>query len=167
MDASGLHKLLTGERESDDPILVAWAGPREHLKKTPEQKADENIDIEREREAFGPDATTAGRSAFYKEFGNEYAEARRKAWGAGFELKSGIEPGTEAKQDEEVVVKAKKIVSDESSNSPFNPAKKFESPVTRANECAKFINRFGTKAAQAQCAKFSCDIAGRPLQKQA
>jgi hypothetical protein len=163
-----LHKQLTGETEHDALILKGWLETREHVKKSSTQKTDDMIDIERERTAFGPTATTEGRAVYYRELrkatgDDTFAESRRAAWGATAVLKSGTEPGTGATHDDDTVKKAAKIVADESSNSPFNPRKNFQSPETRANECAKYIVRFGTRAAQAQCAKFSTDIAGRPL----
>jgi len=112
----------------------------------------------------GPTASPQGRSAFYKKFGTEFAEQRRLVWGASpGTIQSGTEPGTN--HSAEVVKKAEKIVAAEESNSPFNPNKRYLNETTRANECAKYIVRFGPKPAQAQCAKYQVDLAGRPLRK--
>jgi hypothetical protein len=57
------------------------------------------------------------------------------------------------------------VVDNGDSNSPFNPKRRFESDQTRYNEIEKGIKRFGIKWAQGQCAKFSVDLAGRPLRR--
>jgi hypothetical protein len=123
------------------------------------------IDIVLERGAFGKDASPAGRVKAYRVYGADLFEQRRLAWGASEgTIRSGTEPG---KSSEDVVRKAEKIVAAEDANNPFNPKKRYLTEETRINDITKFINHFGTKAAQAACAKFQVDIAGRPLPKRA
>jgi hypothetical protein len=158
-----LAKQLTEDPEANKIALVEWLETRAHVRKSVEQKAD----LVAERKAFGPDASPIGRASFYKKFGVEFSEQRRLAWGASpGTIQSGTEPGAE-NHSTEVVAKAAKIVADQDSNSPFNPAKRYLTEATRANECAKFIARYGTKATQAHAAKFGTDISGRPLRKRA
>jgi hypothetical protein len=161
-----LHaKELSESDEANNLFLIEWLEKHDNVRKSVEQKTDEQIDLVWERKAFGPDATPQGRGAFYKKFGTEFAEQRRAAWGASpGTIKSGNEPGAE-NHSAEVVKKAEKIVAAEDSNSPFNPQKRFLTAETRVNEISKFIVRFGTKAAQAHAAKFQVDLAGRPLRK--
>ena len=162
-----LAKQLGEDDEANTAVLGAWLETRDHVRKSPAAKADEKIDIDMERRAFGPDATPQGRGALYRKYGTELAEQRRLAWGASSgTIRSGTEPGAE-NHSAETVAKAKKIVSDQDSASPFNPNKRYLTEETRANECAKFFVRYGTKSAQAQCQKFGTDIAGRILRKRA
>ena len=160
-----LSKDLTGDDDADKLFLDEWLVKHPNVRKSVEQKADDQIDPVWERKAFGSAATPQGRASFYKKFGTEFAEQRREAWGASpGTIQSGNEPGTE-NLDAGTVAKAKQIVADQDSNSPFNPAKRFLTEETRANECGKYIIRFGTKAARDKCEKFQVDIAGRPLRK--
>jgi hypothetical protein len=69
-------------------------------------------------------------------------------------LKPGVKPDPDRKPG---------VVDTTDSNSPFNPARRFESEQTRHNEIEKGIKRFGVKWAQGQCAKFGVDLAGRKL----
>lgn len=163
-----LHKSLSeDDDEANKAALDEWLASRPHVKKTVEQQADEAIDIALERKAFGADASPAGRASLYRKYGEALFEQRREAWGASpGTIQSGTEPGAEG-HSAETVKKAAKIVADQDGNSPFNPNKRYLNEQTRVNECAKFAVRFGTAAVRKQCAKFGCDIAGRPLRKQA
>jgi hypothetical protein len=160
-----LATQLGEDDEANKLLLGEWLEAREHVRKSPAAKADEMVDITLERKAFGPAASPSGRASLYRKYGTELAEQRREAWGASpGTIQSGTEPGAE-NHSAEVVKKAAKIVADQDSNSPFNPNKRYLNETTRANECAKFFVRYGTKAAQAHCAKFGTDIAGRVLRK--
>src|ERR1700687_5511641 len=87
-----LAKQLGEDDEANKLLLNGWLEVRDHVRKSPTQKADEQIDLVWERKAFGPDATPQGRGAFYKKFGTEFAEQRRAAWGASpGTIKSGTE----------------------------------------------------------------------------
>ena len=104
-----LAKQLGEDDEANKLLLDGWLETRDHVRKSPQAKADEQIDLTWERKAFGPDATPQGRGAFYKKFGTEFAEQRRLAWGASpGTIRSGREPGTEG-HSAEVVAKAAKI----------------------------------------------------------
>jgi len=153
--------------EANKAVLDEWLSTRAHVRKSVEQKHDETIDLNLERAAFGAAASPSGRAKLYRTYGPDLFNQRRLAWGASEgTIRSGTEPGAEGR-DKATVEQAAKIIADQDSNSPFNPAKRFLTEETRANECAKFVVRFGTKATRAQCVKFNCDIAGRPLRKRA
>jgi len=162
-----LAKQLTDNPEANEAVGLEWLSTREHVKKSVEAKNDEAIDITLERKAFGAAASPSGRAALFRHYGEALFEQRRQAWGASpGTIQSGSEPGADS-LNAETVANAKMIVADQDSNSPYNPAKRYLNDETRANECAKFLARFGTKAVRAQCEKFSVDIAGRPLRKRA
>jgi hypothetical protein len=125
------------------------------------EPGDDRVDLVLERAGFGSAASPAGRARLYRAYGEELFERRRLMWGASKgTIQSGTEPGVDSKA---VVEQATRIVADQDSNSPFNPAKRFLTGETRENECIKYIKRFGTEAVRGQCVKFNCDISGRPL----
>jgi hypothetical protein len=63
----------------------------------------------------------------------------------------GVAPGT------------KKIEPDTDASNPFNPARKYPDQDARNVDLIKYITRLGTPAAQKSAAKYSVDLAGRPL----
>jgi hypothetical protein len=69
-------------------------------------------------------------------------------------LKPGVKPGE---------VGGKVETDDAATNSPFDTRRHFESPETRANECRKWIIRFGPQSAARQSALHGTDLAGRKL----
>lgn len=126
------------------------------------------IDLALERKAFGLRATPQGRAALYRKYGEALFEQRREIWGASpGTIRSGREPGTEGHSVEVIAEVEVVAAADEDSQSPYNPLKRYLSAESRAAECVKYLNRFGTAAVRAQCAKYSVDIAGRPLAKRA
>jgi hypothetical protein len=156
---------LGDDPEANTAIIDGLVAERPHALKTP--AVDESIDIEAERRAFGPDATPQGRGALYRKYGNEFAERRRQAWGAEpGTIKSGNEPGG-VNLDAATVEKARKIVADEFTNSPFNPQKRYLTAETRLADIARYISRYGSKTAQKACDHFQVDLAARPLRKRA
>jgi hypothetical protein len=162
-----LHKQFGEDAQANKAALDTWLETRDHVRKTLAAKADELIDIALERTAFGPTATPGGRAKAYRLYGAELFEQRRLAWGASEGIiRSGTEPGGE-NTDAATVKKAAKIVADEFANSPFNPQKRYLTEDTRIADIARYVNRFGTKAAQKAANHFNVDLAARPLRKRA
>jgi hypothetical protein len=162
-----LAPKFTEDEAANDALIDEYVEARPHILKTPAVKNDESIDMDAERKAFGPDATPQGRGALYRRYGTEFAEQRRAAWGADAgTIKSGKEPGAE-NHDAATVKKAKQIVDDQFTNSPFNPSKRYLTVETRIADIDRYIKRYGTKAAQKAADHFQVDLAARPLRKRA
>lgn len=172
-DLVRLAHEFTDDDRFNDLVFRKWiegddigGQARDHVKIEPEKLADERINIEAERKAFGPDGFPAGRIALAKLYGPDLFEQRLKAWGAhpGI-MDSGTEPGIDQVKVE-IERKASEIAEEKRADAqnPFNPdAKMYVSAEARANACAKWVTRFGTKSARDQCVKFGTDIAGRVL----
>jgi hypothetical protein len=121
------------------------------------------IDLVWERKAFGPTASPVGRASFYRRFGTEYAEQRRRAWGASTStIRSGVEPRDDAPHHGFVDVDVDEpLLALPRSNSPFDRRNVYLTEQTRANECAKFFKLYGAGPARAHCKKYGTDLNGQ------
>jgi hypothetical protein len=134
------------DEKTNAGYLNDWLDAHENLK----GKASKPINKAMERAAFGPGFTLAARAALRVEYGDVLYDTRQTAWNAASETKPGTDPDG---SDQDTIEKAA------AKNSPFNPANKIKD---REAAIAKFIAQCGTKAALAECRKFSVDLAGRP-----
>jgi hypothetical protein len=160
-----LDVLDENDEEKNVAALDEYRDSHPNIRKSADTRKP--IDIKAEREAFGGDATPAGRVRLFKLYGEAQYTERMSAWGAtAGSMKAGTEPGASS---EETIKKAEAIVKrdEESSRNPFNPKTKYGSDQVRLNEIAKYIRAFGTKASARAAAKYGVDLAGRPLRKSA
>ncbi len=163
-----LAPKLSEDDEANKAVLNEWLEKQDdNVRKSPEAKADEKIDLALERAGFGPEASPAGRAKLYRVYGEALFNERMKAWGASpGTIRSGREPNVE-KADAATVAKAKQIVEEQYAACPLNPKKVYMTEQTRLNDIARYIQRFGSKQASKAAAHFNVDLAGREIRKRA
>jgi hypothetical protein len=162
-----LAPKLTEDDEANDALFNPWLSTHGHVRKSPEIKRNERIDLTLERAGFGPDASPAGRAKLYRTYGEELFNERMKAWGASpGTIRSGREPDAD-KSDAATVKAAKKIVDEQYTNCPLNPKKVYLTEETRINDIGRYISKFGAKQASKVAAHFGVDLAGRELRERA
>jgi hypothetical protein len=162
-----LAPKLSEDDEVNKAVLDEWLSSREHVRKSPEVKRNERIDLALERSGFGPEASPPGRAKLYRVYGEELFNERMKAWRASAgTIRSGVEPNVE-KSDAATVAKAKRIIDDQYAACPLNPKRVYMTEQTRLNDIARYIQRFGSKQASKAAAHFGVDLAGRELRKRA